>query len=104
MASSIQDCSLITPPDTPSPEANHLSERFGEPRRYSSREHKQTTFFDADPSNGNNPRKRKIKFVSGGAIISTSRRMLKFEATESQEVTESNKMASLTENVMVIVV
>ncbi|XP_065883900.1 DNA (cytosine-5)-methyltransferase 3C-like isoform X3 [Dysidea avara] len=102
MASGIQDCSLITPPDTPSPEANnHLSERFGEPRRYSSREHKQTTFFnplDVDPSNAdNNPRKRKIKLISGGAIMSTSRRMLTFEASEPQEDTESDNTNPLTE-------
>ena len=105
MASSIQDCNLITPPDTPSPEAIHLSERFGEPRRYSSREHRQTTFFnplDIDPSNGCNPRKRNIKLVSGGAVITTTRprRMLKFEATEPPDETESDKTSTSNITVM----
>jgi len=106
MASDIQDCSLITPPDTPSPQMNNLAERFGEPRRCSSREHRPTTFYnsvEADPTTGvdnnnNNPRKRKIKYISGGARVPSSRRMLEYSDDESSKIA-----APLTENTMVCV-
>ena len=85
MASGIQDCNLITPPDTPSSQTSNLSELFGAPRRCSSREHKQTNFFIATDIESDNPRKRKRNMEGDTAKIS-SRRMLKFESkiTEPQ--------------------
>ena len=79
MASGIQDCTLITPPDTPSSQTSNLSELFGAPRRCSSREHKQTSFFVATDLELDNPRKRKRNMLGDTAKIS-SRRMLKFES------------------------
>ena len=79
MASGIQDCNLITPPDTPSSQSSNLSELFGAPRRCSSREHKQTNFFVATDLEPDNPRKRKRNMAGDTAKIS-SRRMLKFES------------------------
>ena len=79
MASGIQDCNLITPPDTPSSQTSNLSELFGAPRRCSSREHKQTNFFVAIDLELDNPRKRKRNMAGDTAKIS-SRRMLKFES------------------------
>ena len=84
MASGIQDCSLITPPDTPSSQSSNLSELFGAPRRYSSREHKQTSFFAATELEMDNPRKRKRNNMGGTAKIA-SRRMLKFDPPEITE-------------------
>ena len=82
MASGMQDCSLITPPDTPSPQTNNLSELFGAPRRCSSREHKQTNFFVVTELDAENPRKRKRNIMDGAAKIA-SRRMLKFNPSET---------------------
>ena len=84
MASGIQDCSLITPPDTPSSQSGNLSELFGAPRRYSSREHKQTSFFAATDLEMDNPRKRKRNIMGGTAKIAP-RRMLKFDPPEIAE-------------------
>ena len=89
MASGMQDCSLITPPDTPSPQTNNLSELFGAPRRCSSREHKQTNFYIVNELDGaSNPRKRKRNVVDGASKIA-SRRMLKFNPSEPMEPKDS---------------
>lgn len=85
MTSGIQDCSLMTPPDTPSPQTGNLSELFGAPRRCSSREHRQTSFFVATELDPENPRKRKRNIMGGAAKIA-SRRMLKFDQSESEIV------------------
>ena len=82
MASGIQDCSLITPPDTPSSQNSSLSELFGAPRRCSSREHKQTNFYVVTDLELDNPRKRKRNMMGGAAKIA-SRRMLRFDQPET---------------------
>lgn len=91
MTSAIQDCSLITPPDTPSSQTGNLSEMFGAPRRCSSREHKQTSFFVATDIEPENPRKRKRSMLGATAKI-TPRRMLKFDQSEIVETKSTSDL------------